>query len=151
MVVLPSLPNMRLSEFVVSLWPTTSGLFVVPWMYSAALRQPSANEHQQHTGKHIHIVIESERRAVKRLRHVADPVWKRHNLRESAILHTTKGVATCDESDHLSLIEALTSKRGRMAVEALLGLGDTGDTGLGSVYASTAEGEMGTAAICALR
>jgi hypothetical protein len=37
MVAFPSLPKMRLSELVVSLNPTTSGFFVVPEIYSAAL------------------------------------------------------------------------------------------------------------------
>jgi hypothetical protein len=36
-VAFPSLPKMRLSELVVSLDPTTSGFFVVPAIYSAAL------------------------------------------------------------------------------------------------------------------
>jgi hypothetical protein len=38
MVTLPSLAKMRLSEFVVSLEPTTSGFCVVPEMYSVALQ-----------------------------------------------------------------------------------------------------------------
>ncbi len=37
MVAFRSLPKIRLSELVVSLWPTTRGLFVVPCTYSKAL------------------------------------------------------------------------------------------------------------------
>lgn len=98
----------------------------------------------------IHIVIESKRCAVKRLRHVADPVRKRDNLRERAVLYATEGVATRDEGDHLGLVEPLTGESGGMAVEALLRLGNTGHAGLGSVYASTAEGKMRTTAVCVL-
>ena len=101
-------------------------------------------------GKYLHIIIEGERSAVKRLRHVADSIRKRDNLRERAVLHTAKRVATCDESDHLGLVEALTGEGSRMAVEALLRLGNTWNSGRNGIHASTAEGEMGTAAICAL-
>jgi hypothetical protein len=37
MVAFPSLPKIRLSEFVVSFKPTTRGFCVVPEMYSVAL------------------------------------------------------------------------------------------------------------------
>jgi hypothetical protein len=37
MVTFPSLPKMRLSEFLVSFKPTTNGFCVVPAMYSEAL------------------------------------------------------------------------------------------------------------------
>jgi hypothetical protein len=64
MVTLPSLAKMRLSEFVVSLEPTTSGFCVVPEMYSVALQ---GGQRMEATGviQYAHVVIKDAKCRVK--------------------------------------------------------------------------------------
>lgn len=93
------------------------------------------------------MIVEGKRRAVKRLRHVVDASGERDSIRKRAVLYAAKGVAAGDERDHLSLVEALASERGRVAVEGLLGLRDSRRTCLGRVNTPTAEWDRRTTAM----
>ena len=86
-----------------------------------------------------HIVVEVERRAIERGGEIVIALGKGHDRRERASLDAAQRMSTCDEGDHLRLVEALPCEVGDVAVDVLLGLGHTWVVGLGGIDAATAE------------
>jgi hypothetical protein len=94
-VALLSLPKIRLSEFVVSLKPTTSGFLVVPEIYSVALY--SGHYVRGFSGEHgyPHVVVKVEVGCVK-MCDGKGAVWVVqlwHNIREWSMLYAAERVA----------------------------------------------------------
>lgn len=90
----PSLPKIRLSEFVVSFAPTTSGLWVIPAMYSVALQNGQPARASYACG-YAHVIVKSGkgRVEVRDIQLAGGVVQHRHDVRERQVLHAAECVA----------------------------------------------------------
>jgi hypothetical protein len=99
MVAFPSLPKIRLSEFVVSFKPTTSGFCVEPEIYSVALPVGMGQWYDMVYGPDAHVVVKMYGGGIK-MRDGFGVVWivqLWHNIRERRMLDATKCVPRTSE------------------------------------------------------
>jgi hypothetical protein len=96
-VALPSLPKIRLSEFVVSLKPTTIGSLIVPETYSTALTVPEFPRMMRRGDASQSIVEFGEGRV--EMRNGGGIIWViqfTDDIRESFMLHSAKCMSRRD-------------------------------------------------------